>query len=369
MFSFGRHDHNHEHPRPDAEKFIETLKGGGDRGSRITLIGLFANIALTAAKGTAGWFFHSAALLAEAGHSLSDLLGDLATLFYWKISRRPNSARYPYGYGKYETLGTVSVSLFLVGGALGIGFHSYNLLLEALYPTIQTLSPGLAHDIIQTIVQSTSHIASHGEHLHDHEHALDPNAAWFAAISVIAKEWLYRATKKVADDENSGVLMANAIHHRSDAWSSLVALVAIVGTWLVPGLPLDPLGGLVVSFVILGQGMGLLRGGFDQLMDRGISEKTRMSIVRQLNPLFNPSSPSLQLKHLTAIRDVRAVRSGAHMFVDLVAILPPQTTMVEAYFVQEQINKRLVSFKKEISEVRIKMIPEQQPGSVEENKS
>lgn len=84
-----------------------------------------------------------------------------------------------------------------------------------------------------------------------------------------------------------------------------------------------------------------------------------MTIIRQLNPLFDPSTPSLQLKHLTTIRDIRAVRSGALMFVDLVAVLPPQTTMVEAYFVQEQIRERLFAFKKEISEVRVKMIPEQ----------
>lgn len=121
--------------------------------------------------------------------------------------------------------------------------------------------------------------------------------------------------------------------------------------------------GLIVSFVILGQGMGLLQRGFNQLMDRGVSEETRMTIVRQLNPLFDPSHSSLRLKHLTAIREVRAVRSGALMFVDLVAILPPQTTMAEAYFVQEKINQHLIAFKKEISEVRVKMIPEPLPDS------
>lgn len=147
------------------------------------------------------------------------------------------------GYGKFETLGTVSISLLLVGGALGIGFHSYNLLLESLYPTIQVLPPGLAHDLLQALAHTTSSVASHVGHTHDQGNVLDPNAAWFAAVSVVAKEWLYRVTKKVADDEHSGVLMANAIHHRSDAWSSLVALVAILGTWWVPGLPLDPLGG------------------------------------------------------------------------------------------------------------------------------
>ena len=77
----------------------------------------------------------------------------------------------------------------------------------------------------------------------EHVHSVDPNAAWFAAISVLSKEWLYRITKVVADEEKSPVLLANAVHHRSDAYSSLVALVAILGTWFFPSIPLDPIGG------------------------------------------------------------------------------------------------------------------------------
>jgi hypothetical protein len=147
------------------------------------------------------------------------------------------------GFGKFETLGTTTVSLLLVGGALGIGFHSYYLLLDALYPAIQSLPPGAVQDVLQSAAEATEAVASHAAHGHAHAHSLDPNAAWFAAIGVVAKEWLYRITKKVADDERSSVLRANAIHHRSDAWSSLVALVAILGSWAIPGLPLDPIGG------------------------------------------------------------------------------------------------------------------------------
>ena len=140
-------------------------------------------------------------------------------------------------------MGTTTVSLLLVGGALGIGFHSYYLLLDALYPAIQSLPAGPLQEVLQTAAQASEAITSHAAHGHGHEHTLDPNAAWFAAISVVAKEYLYRITKKVADDERSSVLRANAIHHRSDAWSSLVALIAILGSWAIPGLPLDPIGG------------------------------------------------------------------------------------------------------------------------------
>lgn len=173
---------------------------------------------------------------------LPDLLGDFITLICWKLSRKPPSKHYPYGFAKFETLGTTTVSLLLVGGALGIGFHSYHLLVEALGTTVSTIPPGPVHDLLQQVITIVHNAPAIG-HSHAHIGTLDPNAAWFAAVSVVAKEWLYRVTKKVADEEHSPVLYANAIHHRSDAYSSMVALVAILGSWLFPALPLDPIGG------------------------------------------------------------------------------------------------------------------------------
>ena len=172
------------------------------------------------------------------------------TLFAWKLSQKPPSQKYPYGFGKFETLGTVSISALLTCGALGIGFHSYNLLIDALTPTMSTVPPGIIQDVFQVVqnlpVPEIGHSHTHAASVHDAHtpgSILDPNAAWFAAVGVLSKEWLYRITKKVADEERSSVLLANAIHHRSDAYSSMVALVAILGNWYFPALPLDPIGG------------------------------------------------------------------------------------------------------------------------------
>lgn len=171
-----------------------------------------------------------------------DLIGDLITLFCWKLSRKPPSETYPHGYAKFEVLGTVAVSILLTGGALGLGLHSLSLLSESLAHTAAAMQPGAIQDVLVNVTHFAQAIPSVASE-HSHAHALDPNAAWFAAIGVLAKEWLYRATKKVADDERSPVLFANALHHRSDAYSSAVALVAILGTWWLPHLPLDQLGG------------------------------------------------------------------------------------------------------------------------------
>lgn len=171
-----------------------------------------------------------------------DLLGDFVTLFCWRISRGQATERYPYGFAKFETLGTTAVSLLLISGAIGIGFHSCLLLMAALQETASTLPPGVLQQVLQAITSIALHVPVLG-HSHSHVHALDPNAAWFAGVGIIVKEWLYRITKKVADEERSPVLHANALHHRSDAYSSVVAFVAIIGTWAFPKFPLDPIGG------------------------------------------------------------------------------------------------------------------------------
>lgn len=175
----------------------------------------------------------------------TDLLGDFVTLFCWRLSRKPPSERYPYGFAKIETVGTTIISILLIGGALGIGFHSYHLLIAALSTSAATLPAGPLQEILTTITSAAPPAPVIG---HSHVHAVDPNAAWFAAIGVLVKEWLYRITKVVADEEKSPVLLANAIHHRSDAYSSLVAFFAILGTWFFPALPLDPIGGEHCSF-------------------------------------------------------------------------------------------------------------------------
>ncbi|KAJ3988518.1 CDF-like metal transporter [Lentinula detonsa] len=358
---FGGHSHAGEY-NYGAEKIMAAWEGSGnigDKGSSITILGLLSNVALTGIKGVAGWYMHSASLLADAGHSLSDLLGDFVTLFCWKLSRKPPSDWYPYGFAKFETLGTTTVSLLLIGGALGIGFHSYHVLLTALSETAATLPAGPMQSILANVTATVPGVPEVLSH-HSHVEAVDPNAAWFAAISVLVKEWLYRATKAVADEENSPVLLANAIHHRSDAYSSFVALFAILGSWIFPKLPLDPIGGLLVSFVILQQGISLLVGAWGDLTDAGVSAKTRQSLKRILEPLVaSPSSTSFSISqpNVLAISGLRARRSGSLMFIDLTAEVPSNLTVHELVVLEEKILQTLKEARKEVKEVHVRFKP------------
>ncbi|CAE6365516.1 unnamed protein product [Rhizoctonia solani] len=361
---FHSHSHSHAHGG-EAGEIMKALSGAGDAGSRITLIGLASNVVLSATKGIAGVYLNSAALVADAAHSLSDLMGDFVTLACWKISRKPPTDAYPYGYGKFETLGTTVVSLILVGGAAAIGLHSYTMLLDALTPTVATVQPGPMHDFLQFLVGTKESVGEVLSHTHGHAHidesaALDPNAAWFALASVVVKEWNYRATKAVADEMKSPVLLANAYHHRSDAYSSLVTLLAIIGTWAVPTLPLDPLGGMLVSLLILQQGVSLCYSAFGDFTDAGVSPSTRKELSSLLDHLVEPRS-------LLGIRNVRAVRSGSLMFVDLTADVPAGMTVLDAHDVEKRVRDAIMQGRSEVKEVRVHLHAVEEGQSVNGN--
>ncbi|KAI0684869.1 hypothetical protein BC835DRAFT_1387528 [Cytidiella melzeri] len=195
--SFG-HAHTHgEGGTGNADKVVAALSGAGDRGSRITLVGLASNVGLTMSKGAAGWYMNSASLLADAGHTAGDIIWDGITLVCWKLSQQPPTDKCPYGFGKFEVIGTAAVSLLLTGGALGLGLHSLLLLVHSLSHTAATLPAGALQEILVNVTEVAQNVSAAGlDHGHLHGHALDPNAAWYAAISVLAKELLYRATNR-----------------------------------------------------------------------------------------------------------------------------------------------------------------------------
>ncbi|EIE84926.1 hypothetical protein RO3G_09636 [Rhizopus delemar RA 99-880] len=249
-----RHHGTHGHHHHDTD-ILTSLKSSSKRGTRITIIGLASNVGLTVSKGVAGWMMNSASLLAESLHSFS---------------------------GKFETVGSVAVSSLLLAGAIGIGWHSLDLLIATLNTvTTSATLPDTTMAVVaasSTAVETSSH--SFFSHSHAHGGVLDPNAAWFALASVIIKEWLFRATIKVGQAERSDVLMANAWHHRSDAYSSAVALVAIVGSYA--GMPvLDPLGGIAVSAMLASES-GLVN--FHSIRGRKQGRYNHIDLVLQLNP-------------------------------------------------------------------------------------
>ena len=215
---------------------------------RITLWGSVVNVTLTALKFAAGILGCSAAMIADAVHSLSDLLTDFVVLLFVRISSRPADSDHPYGHGKYETLATaiVAVALLAAGGVL-------------------------AAEGVQKILS-----AIHGEEL------VMPGriALWAALISIAAKEIIYWLTIRVSRRVQSSALEANAWHHRTDALSSVATSIGIGGALLFGGkwAILDPIAAVLVSIFILVAAARLLHEALQDLLEKRLPEEVENEI-------------------------------------------------------------------------------------------
>ncbi|KAJ2450705.1 mitochondrial metal transporter [Coemansia sp. RSA 2336] len=282
---FTAHTHTHD-SRETASKM--TMIEHNQAGSRITLVGMGANMGMSVAKGAAGIYLHSSALLADAAHSLSDILGDLVTLYTFRKSRRPPDALHPFGYGRYEALGTLVVSAFLVAAGLGIGSHALEQIVQFLPDVLAGHAGSAAQDAVGSVkplVETASESLLFG-HSHGAAHeVVDPRAIWFAAGSIVVNEALFQATMKVGKRTSSNVLIANAWHHRSDALTSLVSVGAIGGAIL--GFPvLDALGGLVVSAMLAKSGVSMMADAVREVTDTPPSSQHAEDVATALDDII-----------------------------------------------------------------------------------
>lgn len=199
----GGHSHTHKH---DNTYLTSTNKN--DPGVRITRIGLYVNFLMAVGKGIGGYFLNSQALIADAFHSLTDLVSDFLTLATVTWSIKSPSARFPSGYGKIESLGSLGVSGLLLVGGLGLGWHSCEILYSQFFV-----------DAVASVAEhSHGHEHGHGGGIFSHSHSHNPadmgipniHAAWIAGGSIIVKEYLYRASKHGA----SLIPLARLIIHK-----------------------------------------------------------------------------------------------------------------------------------------------------------
>ncbi|KWU41065.1 cation efflux protein [Rhodotorula sp. JG-1b] len=405
--SHGGHGHSHAHGHTHGgveetqqlASAVASLRNPRslDPGSRITLVGLVSNVGLTVVKGLAGYILASSALLADAAHSGSDLIADVVTLVSYRIGRWQPSPRYPYGYGKFESLGSLVVSFLLFATAAGIGLHSYHHLLLSL-----STIPSIPADLLASL-DFLPHGHSHGPEVAvsgstttesgvtaAEGTVVDARAMYFALFSILVKEWLYRATLKVAREQHSNVLLANAYHHRSDSLGSLVALLAI-GAARVGYPMLDPVGGLVVAGMIAKQGFDIGKESLGGLVDQVTDEKVQPAVydaIRQLSrhrdemepswrkagsssavdgghgdgdgdgngngnkegehhhhlasdDEFTPSHSSYASLPILAIPSVRLFASGPSLLIDVEIVLPASLTLAEANEVERQCVQRV----------------------------
>ena len=216
--------------------------------TKVTLVGSLGNLVLLVFKFVAGIVGHSAAMLADAVHSLSDFITDIIVLVFVRVGAKPQDASHDYGHGKFETLATMFVALALVGAAIGI------------------------------IVSGTVKFAGwlQGETLE----MPGVLALWAALLSIAVKEVLYRYTAARGKALDSPAVVANAWHHRSDALSSVGAAIGIGGALLLgqKWAVLDPLASIVVGAMLVKVAWDLLKGSTGELTDSSLPEDAEKEI-------------------------------------------------------------------------------------------
>lgn len=211
---------------------------------RITLAGSIVNVVLLVFKFAAGILGHSAAMIADAIHSLSDFLTDIIVIVFVRLSSKPADRDHDYGHGKYETLATSVIGLALAVVAVLIGWDGLEKIVYVLQGN-RLESPGII-------------------------------ALWAALLSIVLKEWIFRATRKVANEVKSKALEANAWHHRSDALSSVGTAIGIGGAvmlgdgWAI----LDPIAAIVVCVLIIVTAFRIIRQSSGELLEESLPEET-----------------------------------------------------------------------------------------------
>ena len=227
----------------------------------VTIWGSVVNLLLLVFKFVAGIVGNSAAMVADATHSLTDFVTDIIVIAFVRISSRPEDSDHDYGHGKYETLATAVIGLILLLVGAGLFYNGASSVYSVL----------CGHRL-----QSPGNIA-----------------LWAAVASIVMKELLYHITRRVGIRLNSQALVANAWHHRSDALSSIGTFVGIGGAILLGDrwTILDPLAAVIVSFFIFKVSLQLIKPCIDELVEKSLPQETEDKILGIILSFPEVSSP------------------------------------------------------------------------------
>ena len=258
---------------------------------KVTLVGGAVNVILLLFKFVAGIVGHSAAMVADAIHSLSDFVTDLIVIVFVRISSKPEDKSHDYGHGKYETLAMTIIGMVLLAVAIGIVYSGMTKII-AWANGEQLDAPGIL-------------------------------ALWAALVSVLLKEGVYHYSMVKARQLNSQAVEANAWHHRSDALSSLGTALGIGGAiflgqrWTV----LDPVASVIVGMFIVKVSVDLLRDGIGDLMEQSLPDAVEEEIISLVASLSGVAEP----------HDLRTRRIGNHYAIELHILMDGDIPLKEAH--------------------------------------
>lgn len=268
---------------------------------KVTAIGSIVNVSLTGFKFVAGIAGRSSAMIADAVHSLSDLVTDLIIFLFVHTASKPSDKTHEYGHGKFETLATLMVGciLFLVGvGIMISGIKNCISFFEG--------EVGEPPKMIALIA---------------------------AILSILLKEAVFHYTLRRGRKINSPILIANAWHHRSDAFSSIATLLGVAGAMFLGrnGLILDPLAAILVSFYICKSGYEVVKPSIDELLEKSLPPETEKDIRKIIK----------SVEGIEGVHQLKTRKIGNQIAIEANVEMDGRITLTEAHRLASRAEHRL----------------------------
>lgn len=279
-------------------------------------MGLVVNLALAAAKLSAGLLGHSQAVVADAVHSLSDTVTDIALILGVRYWSAPADERHPHGHRRFETLVTVFIGLMVAAAAVGIGWDA---------------------------------VTSFGRPSHP------PSAIALAAalLSIGVKEALYRWTAKMGKKTGSSALVANAWHHRTDALSSVPVAIAVSIAMIDHRFAVvDQIGALVVAVLVLHAAFRIIRPALDELVDAGAPKAHRKELERL----------ALEVEGVRAAHALRTRYIGSELAVDVHVEVDADLSVADGFAIASKVKKDLLRRGPDVADVVVQIEPHEGEG-------
>lgn len=272
---------------------------------RVTIIGMILDIVLGVLKLIVGKMANSHALIADGVHSLSDAVTDIFVLIVTRISNHGPDSKHPYGHARFETIGTTLLGSSLVAIAVILAYNYLNLLNTQRDATLPTW-PALI----------------------------------VAALSIVGKEWIYQLTRKTGEKINSSLLIANAWHSRSDAFSSIVVLIGVAASMLGYAW-VDVIAAILVALIIGKIGISLVWENLKELVDTGLDEPELHRIRETL----------LQIDGIINVHDLRTRRMANSVLLDMHLQVAPDISVSEGHNIGEWAARELLGQFESINDV------------------
>lgn len=267
----------------------------------VTLVGSVVNIILTVFKIFAGVLGRSTAMIADGIHSLSDLLSDIVVIVFVKISAKGRDKDHDYGHGKFETFATLIISLMLIVVAVNLMSGGINKIRQILDGG-EVSSPGMI-------------------------------ALWAAVASIVLKEILYHYTIIQGKALNSPMMIANAWHHRSDAFSSVGSLLGIAGAIFLGDkfVILDPITGCVISIFILVMAVKMSVPAIKELLDVSLPDDVEEKI----------EATAKSVKGVVDLHELKTRREGPGIIMEGHLVLDSDISLKEAHNISKKVEESL----------------------------